>query len=105
MAKVASMVGGSRSTVHTSSHWFGHLVALVLVGVMLFFVWRIVRRGGGIAGLRSAGRQPGPGAPLHPGVVAVCDIMARLEQRLGRLETYVTTREFDLNRKFREMGP
>ncbi len=72
-----------------------HLVMAALVALMLFLIWRTVRRSRGLA--RS------PARPLHPGVVAVGQTMARLDQRLGRLEGYVTTREFDLNRKFRDL--
>ena len=89
----------SRSAVVVrSSHVFGHVVAAVLAVVMLFFVWRIVRRA---RSSRSAARNPG--VSTHPGVVAVGELLTRLDQRLGRVESYVTTREFDLNRKFRDL--
>ena len=77
-----------------------HLVMAAVVGVTLLLIWRIVRRNGGF------GRRGGPvlpDKPLHPGVMAVADALARLDQRLGSLESYVTTREFELNRKFRDL--
>ena len=73
--------------------------------LVLFICWRIVRRAGGLSGLRRQWRGGGAATPSHPAVLALGETMTRLEQRLGRLESYVTTREFDLTRKFREMGP
>lgn len=105
MARVARAVGDSSggshrgiTITHSSSYWFGHIVTLALVCVMLFFGWRIVQRS------RLGGSRAQSSGPLHPGVQAVCETMTRLEQRLGRIEGYVTTREFDLNRKFRDLG-
>ncbi len=105
IADVAKAIGQSDElpgkqgkTVHSTSI-VTHLVMAAVVAVTLFLVWRIVRRGAfGARGGRSA-----PDRPLHPGVVAVSEAMSRLEQRLGRMESYVTTREFDLNRKFRDL--
>ena len=79
-----------------------HLLTLAFVVLAAIICWRIVRRAGGFGGLRRPGGQPA--APSHPGVLALGETMARLEGRLGRLESYVTTREFDLARKFRELG-
>ena len=101
----APTVAGSHTIVVRRDHAIGHLVTVLLVGVMLFLGWRIVRRAGGWSAMRKGRGAGAPDAPMHPGVQAVCDTMARLEQRLGRMEGYVTTREFDLNRKFRELGP
>ncbi len=98
--------GGTSHTVSVSGgHVFHHVLTFALLVLMAFIGWRIVRRGGGLAGLRRRGTPAAPDAPVHPGVQAVCDTLGRLEQRLGRMEGYVTTREFDLNRKFRELGP
>jgi hypothetical protein len=36
-------------------------------------------------------------------VIALCDLLAGLERRLARVETHVTSKEFDLDRKFREI--
>jgi hypothetical protein len=89
---------------HRGGSAIGHVVAAVIVCFILFFIWRTLQRNGGIAALR--GRYAGPAmpaAPTHPGVIAVRDAIARLDSRLARVETYVTSREFDLHRKFREL--
>jgi hypothetical protein len=33
----------------------------------------------------------------------VCDALKRVEDRLGRVEGYVTSREFDLQQKFKKL--
>ena len=109
MAQVARAAGSADIRVDKGDHIIAmhgssmvmHFLTIGLVGVMLFFLWRIIRRSGG---LRAWNRPRVPEGPLHPGVAAVCDSMTRLEQRLGRLESYVTTKEFDLNRKIRDLG-
>jgi len=109
IGKVAMAVGNGESFDTTSSQApsiLGHLLTACVVGLMAYIVWRIIKRGGGVAAMRSSfGRsgRPEPAAPTHPGVVAVCDMMARLDQRLGRVEGYVTSREFDLQQKFRQL--
>jgi hypothetical protein len=81
-----------------------HLLAGMVVLGLLIAVWRTVLRHGGLARLRNhMPRGASPAAPTHPGVVALCDLIANLERRLARVETHVTSREFDLNRKFREI--
>ena len=92
-----------RTVIMHRDHTAGHVVAAALVAVLLFFIWRIVRRNRSLPGLRGRSGPKQPDSPVHPGVLAVGDTMARLEQRLGRIEGYVTTREFDLNRKFRDL--
>jgi hypothetical protein len=85
---------------------FMHFIAGILVLGVLVVVWRILSRNGGLAGLRTrfAATAGGPpAAPSHPGVVALCDLVGALERRLARVETHVTSREFDLNRKFRDI--
>ncbi len=78
-----------------------HDVTMAAVAaVLLYLAWRILRRLGSGTGWRGPAQ---PAAPMHPGVLAVGETMMRLEQRLGRIEGYVTTREFDLNRKFRDL--
>ncbi|MEJ0049113.1 MAG: hypothetical protein WDN04_25610 [Rhodospirillales bacterium] len=72
--------------------------------MILFAIWRTVQRNGGLAQLQNRFRSSGePAQPTHPGVIAVRDTISRLESRLARVEGYVTTREFDLQRKFREL--
>ncbi len=89
-------------TIRVHPNWPTHLFTAAAVALMLYVVWRLVRRAGGVAALTGRSNRT-PAGPLHPGVLAVTETLTRLEQRLGRLEGYVTTREFDLNRKFREL--
>jgi hypothetical protein len=98
---------GTHIHIHRSSssgNGFHHFLAGIALLVILFAIWRTVQRGGGLGGLqnRFRGNSPPP-APSHPGVIAVRDTISRLEGRLARVEGYVTTREFDLQRKFREL--
>jgi hypothetical protein len=112
IGKIARALGDSDSysastaTHHTSmSVHFGHLITGAFALAVLFIVWRIVQRGGGLGAFTRRMSARAPESPTHPGVIAVGETMTRLEQRLGRVESYVTTREFDLQRKFRELGP
>jgi hypothetical protein len=83
-------------------HGGHHILAGILVLVLLFFAWRTVQRNGGWSAVR--GRATPPSAPpSHPGVLAVRDALARVEAKLARVENYVTSREFELHRKFREL--
>jgi hypothetical protein len=101
----------SDSVIHThrTSHGGGsgalHFFAGLAVLFILYAIWRTIQRNGGIGPLQARfNRGPGaPPAPSHPGVIAVRDTITRLEGRLARVENYVTTREFDLQRKFREL--
>ncbi len=93
--------GHGATTYHHHSGFHRFLAGIVVLG-LLFWGWRIFtrkRRVGGAFG----GRKPANGAPSDPGVVALCDLLAGLERRLARVETHVTSREFELNRKFREI--
>jgi hypothetical protein len=96
IGKVAHAIGNNEDTVTSSSHGFKHFLMFVVVCVMGFIIWRIVRRGG----RRAA--PPVPGA-MHPGVAAVTETLKRVEERLGRVEGYVTSREFDLQQKFKKL--
>ncbi len=82
----------------------GHVVAGIIVLALLFLIWRSIRRRGGLASLRAQRVSPRANA-THPGVIALRDTMGRLDARLAKLEGYVTSREFDLHRKFRELDP
>jgi hypothetical protein len=95
----ANHAGGN----HRSSHGgdFLHFIAGMGVLAILFFVLRTIRRNGGWQGLR-AGTGP-TGEATHPGVLAVRETLLRLDGRLAQVETYVTSREFDLQRKFRDL--
>ncbi len=88
-----NIVVGNGSSVIT------HVLMGAVVVLVAFLCWRIIRRGRQRAVQGSAG-----GAPMNTAVLALSETMTRLDQRLGKMETYVTTREFDLNRKFRELG-
>jgi hypothetical protein len=97
----------SDSVTVSSGHHHGgfvHFVAGVVVLGILIAVWRTVTRNGGPSALRGRFAASGPApAPTHPGVIALCDLLAGLERRLARVETHVTSKEFDLDRKFREI--
>jgi len=104
VADVAKSIAESKAEgKSTQSHGSAgaHLLVVLLLGIVAFIAWRILRRPGGLSGLRSRGAPPA--APTHPGVVALCEKMARMEERLGRVEGYVTSREFDLHQKFRNL--
>jgi hypothetical protein len=88
-----------QQTHHSSDA--GHIVAGILVLVLAYFIWRTVQRNGGWQSLR--GRASAPSEATHPGVLAVRDTLTRLDGRLAQVELYVTSREFDLQRKFREL--
>ena len=106
--QIARKVGSGRhAAVHLGSHGLTdlkHFLSFAFAVLVLFICWRIVRRAGGLSGLRQHWRGGNVAAPSNPAVLALGETMMRLEQRLGRLESYVTTREFDLTRKFRELG-
>ncbi len=89
------------STHHNDGGAFFHFIAGVVVLVLLYFAWRTVQRNGGWGAVQN--RVTSPGGPSHPGVQAVRDTLSRLDGRLAQVETYVTTREFDLQRKFRDL--
>jgi hypothetical protein len=80
-----------------------HVATLIVAGFLIYLIYRIIRRN---SRTRTTARQAAASQspPTHPGVIAVCETLARVEQRLGRVEAYVTSREFDLQQKFREMG-
>jgi hypothetical protein len=90
---------------HSHGSGFGHFVAGVAVLFLLFVIWRAIQRRGGIDVVTTQirARRGPPGQPTHPGVIAVREKLAELEAKLARVESYVTNREFDLHRKFREL--
>jgi hypothetical protein len=95
IGKVAHAIGTGHQEVSYSSNGFGHFLTLLVIALGVFIAWRMVRRGR----LRAAA----PAGVIHPGVVAVTDTLRRVEERLGRVEGYVTSREFDLQQKFRKL--
>jgi hypothetical protein len=97
IGKVAHAIGtGDDHTVRHSGSGGGHFLTLLAVAVLAFIVWRMVRRGAFRA------TPPAPSV-MHPGVAAVTETLRRVEERLGRVEGYVTSREFDLQQKFRKL--
>jgi len=97
IGKVARAIGTGNDHAVTHSGWgAGHFLTILALGVMAFIVWRMKRRGAFRA-------SPPPPSVVHPGVAAVTDTLRRVEERLGRVEGYVTSREFDLQQKFRKL--
>jgi hypothetical protein len=96
---------GNRTTSHsTSVHW--HILTVIVGVVVLVLVWRAIRRAGGYPAVRkrfAGGSGAAMSSPTHPGVIALAEMMQRLDQRLGKVEGYVTSREFDLQQKFRDL--
>lgn len=43
-------------------------------------------------------------APADPRIMAISERFDALARRVGRIEALVTSQDFDLNRRFREMG-
>ena len=103
-SRTGSHAGGSSGrhvniVIGNGSSVVTHVLMAAFVVLVAFIGWRVIRRGGTRAAQGSAS-----GAPTNTAVLALCETMTRLDQRLGKMESYVTTREFDLNRKFRELG-
>ncbi len=90
---------------HGGGSGFVHFLAFAAFLFLIYVMWRAVQRRGGVASVRNSLRpgSGGAGQPTHPGVIAVRDKLAELDAKLARVETYVTNREFDLHRKFREL--
>ena len=84
---------------------FHHILGGAAIIFLCYVIWRAVQRRGGMSTVASQirARSGPPGQPTHPGVIAVRDKLAELEAKLARVEMYVTNREFDLHRKFREL--
>ncbi len=83
----------------SASHQSGADVAQALVvlvvsagGAALLWRWRRRRR------------QPPAGVSTDPRVAATAERFEALARRVGRMEALVTSRDFELNRRFREMG-
>ena len=65
---------------------------IAVLAALLWFWWRRRRRGWVVAAVRD------------PRVAATMDRLDAIAQRVGRIEALVTSRDFELNRSFREMG-
>jgi hypothetical protein len=100
IGKVASSIStGDSHTYTSSSSGPGHFFHFLLFAIGAFIIWRLIRRRGGIP--RPA--QQAPTATFHPGVAAITEKLRSVEERLGRVEGYVTSREFDLQQKFKKL--
>ena len=108
IAKLRSAMGGGDDagddaakgvTVHHGGSGFHDFLAFIGVAGAIFVGWRIFSR----RGARRVAVGGAPAAPTDPGVVALCSLLAGLERRLAQVETHVTSREFELNRKFRDI--
>lgn len=86
---------------HRSEGGGGSVFGTLLKLGLLVWVIVMVRRSGVLG--RMLNRAPVPAGPAHPGVLAVREALGKLDARLGRVEGYVTSREFELQRKFREL--
>ena len=95
--------GDNDTDTTVNIHGSHHIFSGILVLVLLFFAWRTVQRNGGWAALRARTASPTNAPPSHPGVLAIRDALGRVEAKLARVENYVTSREFELHRKFREL--
>jgi hypothetical protein len=107
IADVARAIGDAHGATHhvnSDSSAMGHILTIGVVGFLGYLIFRIVRRSNNVPALARRASQAPPAAATHAGVIALCESLARTEQRLGRVEAYVTSREFDLQQKFREMG-
>ncbi len=77
---------------HLGADIFHAVLTFALVAFAVWF-WRKRRR-----------RTRAMSAARDPRVEATVDRLNAVAKRVGRLEAVVTSREFDLNRRFREMG-
>jgi hypothetical protein len=101
ISRVAGAISDGKDVgARTGSSLPGHIVTFAVLAVLAFIGYRIVQRG---RLRRPVVTDGAPAAPLHPGVAAVCETLKRVEERLGRVESYVTSREFDLQQKFKKL--
>jgi hypothetical protein len=84
--------GHARSSLSDFAHL---LLVLLLLAVPVALV--IGRR-------RRRARRAAPAGPVDPRLAAAADRFDALARRIGRIEAVVTSHEFDLHRRFREMG-
>jgi len=88
----------------SSSHG-GSFFTLLFLGGVGYFIYRTLKRNNNWPP-RLAGWKRGPQPvlpPNDPGVRSLVEVLSRVESRLVRLENFVTTREFDLHRQFRDL--
>ena len=78
-------------------------VVLLAIGIaLLVVVVRVVRRHR--RGMPIAGRTGSPARASNPLVAELATLLARVAERASRLESCVTSKEFELHRGFRELG-
>jgi len=99
IGKVATSISTGDSHTVTTSSGGAHFLHFLLFAIGAFIIWRLIRRRGGFP--RPA--QPVAAASVHPGVAAITEKLRHVEERLGRVEGYVTSREFDLQQKFKKL--
>jgi hypothetical protein len=94
-----------KATARSGPDYTSDVLTAAFVLAVAVAVWRTVRRHGGLAapGGWFAPRRPAP--PGDAAVIALCETLARLERRVGLVEGYVTSREFELQKSFRELNP
>ena len=89
--------GAKAGQIGRGSGW-GRLIILSLIALATFF-W--LRRRHGRSRAASPASMVGGG---DPAIAAVTERLAAVSRRVGRLETLVTSRDFELERRFRELG-
>lgn len=91
---------GDGDSTSSSGHFFSTIIVLIIA----WMVFSTLRKNGAFARMQTRfGGAPAQAAPMHPGVAAVRASLGRLEDRLAKVEGYVTSREFDLQQKFRDL--
>jgi hypothetical protein len=96
IGKVAQSISVSEGHTVSTPSGGGQFFHFVLFAIAAFIVWRLISRRNSIV------RRPA-GTAIHPGVAAITEKLKSVEDRLGRVEGYVTSREFDLQQKFKKL--
>jgi hypothetical protein len=99
IGKVAHSISTGEGHSNSTSSGGAHFFHFLLFAIGAFIVWRLIRRRGTI----SRATQQSATGQMHPGVAAITEKLRHVEERLGRVEGYVTSREFDLQQKFKNL--
>lgn len=108
-AGIAGSLPSDHKTVVIGVHADGHSGpswSLILLGVCGFVIYRTMKRNNAWPPRLNQWRPRAASAPAVPDNAVVRNIaesFGRLEERMMRLESFVTTREFDLHRQFRDL--
>ena len=97
---IGHIPGAVAATFGVIAGWVFHLVLLAVLLVVVVAIVRVVLRHR--AGLAAAPAKAGRSA--EPRVAELAALLARVAERASRLESCVTSREFELHRGFRELG-